>query len=54
MKQGILKDIMKGMNISGNNSSPIDKLVVLQFDEVKVAYQYEYDKANDIVMEPYN
>jgi len=54
MKQGILKDIINVMNVSGNNSSPIDKLVVLQFDEVKVAYQYEYDKAKDIVMGPYN
>jgi len=54
MKQGILKDIIKVMNISSNNSSPIEKLVVLQFDEVKVANQYEYDKANDVIMGPYN
>lgn len=54
MTQGILKDIIKIMNISAKKASPIEKLVVLQFDEVKVAYQYEYHKAYDVIMGPFS
>lgn len=53
LRQGILKDIFRIMEIAQNEMTDLEKIVVLQFDEVKVKKCYEYDKAADEVVGPH-
>lgn len=51
---GILNDAIRMIGIFGQNLSEMDKLVVLQFDEMKIRKEFEYDKKNDSVIGPYD
>ena len=42
------------LKLAGENLSPFEKLVVLQFDEIKVKSVLEYDVSEDEVIGPYN
>jgi Transposase protein len=50
---GLLTDAIKMMEIVGQDWGELQKLTVLQFDEVKVKYTYEIDKKTDTVVGPH-
>lgn len=49
IKRGIFNGTLQLLHVAANIMTPIEKLVVLQYDEMKVAESYEYDKTNDQV-----
>lgn len=53
-RQGILNDVIRIMKIAALNLNNIEKLCVIQFDEMKILSAYEYDKKNDQVIGPHN
>lgn len=54
LAQGILKDVLLMMRLAGEDFTSLEKVVVLQFDEVKVRSVQEYDVAKDQVLGPYS
>lgn len=54
LRQGVLCDVLRIMDIAGQDLSEFEKMVVIMFDEVKVAAAYEYDKSVDEVVGPHN
>lgn len=53
MASGVLDGVLNLLQVAGTVMSPIKKLVVLQYDEIKVAEKYEYDQANDAILGHY-
>lgn len=53
-RQGILLDVIRIMKIAAMNLSNIEKLCVIQFDEMKIKSTYEYDKKNDQILRPHS
>ncbi|KAG5871338.1 hypothetical protein JTB14_018592 [Gonioctena quinquepunctata] len=54
LNSGILKDVLKFMNIGADSMQRRERAVVLLFDEMKVSSLYEYNKQNDEVVGPHN
>ncbi|KAF2894161.1 hypothetical protein ILUMI_12015 [Ignelater luminosus] len=54
LEEGILKDVLRIIKIAGMDMSKLEKVTVLQFDEIKVNSLYEYDETEDEVKGPYN
>jgi hypothetical protein len=54
MQQGLLKTVLKFLKIAGTTMSATDRLVVLQYDEMKIAETYEYDTKHDRVIGPHS
>ncbi|KAL4152818.1 hypothetical protein QTP88_000651 [Uroleucon formosanum] len=54
MRNGILHDVLKIMELNGNNLEDYQKLTVLMFDEVKVCSTLEYDTLQDEVVGPHD
>lgn len=54
MRNGILHDVLKIMELNGNSLEDYQKLTVLMFDEVKVCSTLEYDTLQDEVIGPHN
>lgn len=53
MRRGVLHGVFNLLEAAGSAMSNIEKLVVLQYDEVKVHEKYEYDKKNDEIVGPH-
>lgn len=53
LKVGVLEGVLNLMDIAARNMTPYEKLVVLQYDEMKVTAQYEYDCTNDTIIGPH-
>jgi hypothetical protein len=53
MQQGLLKMVLQFLKIAGTTMSATDRLVVLQYDEMKVAETYEYDTKHDRLIGPH-
>jgi len=54
MRNGILHDVLRIMELNGNSLEDYQKLTVLMFDEVKVCSTLEYDTLQDEVIGPHN
>jgi len=54
MRNGILYDVLKIMQLYGSELTEYEKLTVLMFDEVKVSSTVEYDSLHDEVLEPHS
>lgn len=54
MRNGILEDVIKMMQLSGSLLQDYEKLTVLMFDEVKISSTMEYDVLHDEVVGPYS
>jgi len=54
VSEGILKDVLLMMKLAGEDFTSFEKVVVLQFDEVKVRSVEEYDVSKDQVLGPYS
>ncbi|KAL4101118.1 hypothetical protein QTP88_021138 [Uroleucon formosanum] len=52
-RQGILLDVIRIMKIAALNFNELDKICVIQFDEMKIQTAFEYDKKNDQLIGPY-
>ena len=52
-RNGLLKDVLRFMEIAGMSLSTLEKLAVIQFDEMKVESVYEYDKTKDQIIGPH-
>lgn len=53
-RQGILIDIIRIMKIAALDLNDVEKLCVIQFDEMKIISAYEYDKKNDQIIGPHS
>lgn len=53
-QEGILNGILKFMKIAALKMSELEKVCVMQYDEMKVHSVYEYDKVNDEVLGPHS
>lgn len=53
MKSGVLDGVFTILDSAGKNMSRIEKLIVLQFDEMKISEKIEYDVENDCIRGPY-
>lgn len=54
MRNGVLNDVLKIMELNGLSMADHEKLTVLMFDEVKVEGTIEYDTRHDEVIGPYS
>jgi hypothetical protein len=54
MQQGSLKMVLQFLKTAGTTMSATDRLVVLQYDEMKVAETYEYDTKYDRLIGPHS
>lgn len=54
MRNGVLNDVLKIMQLNGLSMADHEKLTVLMFDEVKVEGTIEYDTLHDEVIGPYS
>lgn len=54
LRNGILEDILRIMDISGQAKSKLFRVTVLSFDEVKISSVYEYCEKEDEVLGPHN
>jgi len=54
MRNGILHEVLKIMQLNANDLADYEKLTVLMFDEVKVCSTMEYDTLHDEVIGPHN
>lgn len=52
LTSGILNDVLRVMNVTGQTKSQKFKVAVLSFDEIKVSSVYEYNQKEDEVMGP--
>lgn len=52
LQHGILKDILKVMQVCGKEKTDFEKITVLSYDEVKVASLIEYDQKYDEIIGP--
>ncbi|KXZ75752.1 hypothetical protein TcasGA2_TC031735 [Tribolium castaneum] len=50
LREGVLKGVLRIMEVAQHDYTDMQRLVVLEFDEVKVEYVYEYDKVCDEVV----
>jgi hypothetical protein len=53
-RQGILQDVLRFMKIAGMKLSNIEKVTVLNFDEMKVHSTHEFDKIRDETIIPHS
>lgn len=51
--RGVLNSVLKLLEISGKGMSHNEKIVVLQFDEIKIAEKIEYDIKTDQIIGPH-
>ncbi|KAB0804485.1 hypothetical protein PPYR_01455 [Photinus pyralis] len=54
LRQGLLMNVLKFLEIGGNNLTEFEKVCIIQFDEVKVNSVYEYDRKADEVLGPHS
>nr|XP_022910941.1 uncharacterized protein LOC111421979 [Onthophagus taurus] len=54
MRQGILHHMLLFLSVAGKGYSDQERLVVLSFDEMKVAEVYEYDRKYDQIIGPHS
>lgn len=54
MRNVIINDVLKIMNLNGENLEEYEKLTVLMFDEVKISSTMEYDRLHDEVVGPHS
>jgi hypothetical protein len=54
MRQGVLEDVFTIMEIAGRKQKPHERVVVLQFDEVKIKTTHEYDVQADEILGPHS
>lgn len=54
LKSGVLDDVFRIMQISGQNKSAAQRCTVLSFSEMKVASVYEYNDKEDDIIGPHN
>lgn len=52
-RQGVLLDVIRIMKIAAVNFNELDKICVIQFDEMKIQTAFEYDKKNDQLIGPF-
>jgi len=50
MRNGILEDVIRMMQLNGNTLQDYEKLTILMFDEVKISSTMEYDVLRDEVV----
>lgn len=53
MRNGILEDVIRMMQLNGNTLQDYEKLTILMFDEVKISSTMEYDVLRDEVVGPH-
>lgn len=51
---GILSEVLRIIQVAGLSLTDFEKIIVLQFDEMKVSSVYEYDKKRDQIKGPHN
>ncbi|KAF0682161.1 Transposable element P transposase, partial [Aphis craccivora] len=54
LRHGLLKDVLRLMKVASIDMTKRDSLCVIQFDEVKIASTYEYDKKYDEIIGPHS
>lgn len=54
MRNGILEDVIKMMQINGSSLQDYEKLTILMFDKVKISSTMEYDVLHDEVVGPFS
>lgn len=53
MRQGVLQDVLRVMQVIGLTMTDLERTTVLAFDEIKVFSLYEYDKQHDEILGPH-
>lgn len=53
-QRGLLIDVMRFMEIAAMNMNELEKITVIQYDEMKVLSTFEYDKVSDEIVGPHN
>lgn len=54
MRNGILEDVIRMMQLNSNTLQDYEKLTILMFDEVKISSTMEYDVLRDEVVGPHS
>jgi len=54
MRNGILEDVIRMMQLNGNTLQDYEKLTILMFDEEKISSTMEYDVLRDEVVGPHS
>ncbi|KAB0805345.1 hypothetical protein PPYR_02315 [Photinus pyralis] len=54
LKNGILDDVLRIMDTAGQIKTPLKRITVLSYDEVKISSQYEYDQKEEEVIGPFS
>jgi len=54
MRNGVLKDVLNIMKLTGDGLQDYQKLTILMFDEVKISITMEYDVLRDEVVGPHS
>lgn len=54
MRNGILEDVIRMMQLNGDTLQDYEKLTVLMYDEVKISSTIEYDALRDEVIGPHS
>ncbi|XP_048514715.1 uncharacterized protein LOC125501817 [Athalia rosae] len=54
LREGILEDVFGFIKIAGSTMTDVEKVVILQMDQIKVQSVYEYDEYEDDIIGQYN